>query len=176
MTPLRLLLTGYLLVAATPLLRPDGSAPVSSARADFPGWPVHFQHHRLTPLEMDPSVLEAFSSFPGKVQAFDSDGGRWILRWIHQPSRQVHPAAHCLRAAGYQIHPQGLQRDPYEMTWAHFEATRDGTVLDVHEQISDTRGEVWTDVSAWYWDAVRGATSGPWWAVTRIQQTSPNER
>jgi len=176
MTPLRLLLMGYLLVAATPLLRPDGATAGSSSRSDFPGWPGHFQHYRLSPLEMDPSVLEAFSSFPGKVQAFDSDGGRWILRWIYRPSRQVHPAAHCLRSAGYQIDHQGLERDPYEVSWAHFEAGRDGSRLNVHEQIFDDRGKVWTDVSAWYWNAVRGTTLGPWWAVTRIQETSPNER
>lgn len=173
MIPLRLILIAYILVAVTPLIRPSATGNSSPAPADFPGWPSHFQHHRLTPLEMPPKVMASFASFPGKVQGFDSAGGRWILRWIYQPSRQVHPATHCFRGAGYAIEPRGLERDPYEIRWSHFQASRDGTTLTVHEQISDSRGNVWTDVSSWYWDAVRGATQGPWWAVTRIQEIKP---
>jgi hypothetical protein len=38
--------------------------------------------------------------------------------------------------------------------------------LYVREVIADSHGNRWTDVSAWYWAAVRGETQGPWWAIT----------
>jgi len=35
----------------------------------------------------------------------------------------------------------------------------------VYERIHDNSAETWTDVSAWYWSAMR-KDSGSWWAIT----------
>ena len=41
--------------------------------------------------------------------------------------------------------------------------------MRVRERIYDGAGHGWTDVSAWYWDALRGYSPGPWWAVTIVE-------
>jgi hypothetical protein len=30
--------------------------------------------------------------------------------------------------------------------------------------IRDEHGAIWPDVSAWYWNAMFGASLGPWWS------------
>ena len=38
--------------------------------------------------------------------------------------------------------------------------------LRVYERIYDDHSNTWTDTSAWYWSALLGNTTGPWWSVT----------
>jgi hypothetical protein len=34
----------------------------------------------------------------------------------------------------------------------------------VCEVIRDNRSESWPDASSWYWNALFGASTGPWWS------------
>jgi hypothetical protein len=54
-----------------------------------------------------------------------------------------------------------------------FDASRGGTRLRVCESIRDSAGGEWTDVSSWYWAALLGRSSGPWWATTVAERTPP---
>jgi hypothetical protein len=89
-----------------------------------------------------------------------------VLRWITSASRAVHPIADCFRAHGYDVQQGVLAKDPSGRVWTEFVAQRDGEHWRVRERIHDEQGGSWSDVSAWYWAALGGATPGPWWAVT----------
>lgn len=147
-----------LLAALVPLFSAD-SSPVELS--DFPGWPSHFEGRLLEEGELRPEEVRFYrTSFPGKVGRF-SDGQREIiLRWITQPTRALHPAADCFRGLGYQ-----LGKPTITDSFRAFTVEKDHLKLSVREQIKDTKGHVWTDVSAWYWDAVLGRSEGPYWVV-----------
>ena len=152
-----------LIAAAMPLLStPARTVPL----ADFPGWPTHFEGMPLQPLPL--SVLEQrfAEGFPGRVARF-SDGRREIVfRWIASETRKLHPAADCFRGSGYTITPQPIDVDLDGARWGSFVAERGGQRIKVRERIYDTAGNNWTDVSSWYWAALRARSQRPWWAVT----------
>jgi hypothetical protein len=85
------------------------------------------------------------------------------------PTRTLHPASDCFRAAGYLLTAANAQVDADGARWRCFVAARDGERVRVCERIVEGDFEsshAWTDVSAWYWSALRSA--GPWWAITVI--------
>ena len=140
----------------------------SEAGPAFPGWPELFEGWPWIRLR-NPGNAAAFASgFPGQTAVFrqeNENGGRIVvMRWIWEASRGVHPAADCFRASGYAIKPGGLVRDANGMLWAEFSAMSDAETWRVRERWHNDSGGMWTDVSAWYWSAIRGG--GPWWAVT----------
>jgi hypothetical protein len=45
-------------------------------------------------------------------------------------------------------------------------AARGDGVFVVCERIDASDGATWSDASSWYWHALSGQNSGPWWAVT----------
>lgn len=141
----------------------------------FPGWPDVFEGKPCRPLAHDEPRGQAWFStaFPGKIGVFAQDRHRIVLRWVHSPSRAVHPAADCFRAGGYRVDPVGLVRDREGRTWNCFTATRDSEVWRVRERLHDDGDRLaWTDVSAWYWAACRASAQGPWWAVTVMEPMS----
>ncbi len=150
--------------------------PVSSrtelADQPFPGWPASFEGLPLRRLEMSQRE-EAFSKrFPGRMASF-SDGRRTILiRWVTRTTRKLHPAADCFRGVGYKARPLALRVDPDGRRWGCTECTHGTETLRVCERIHDSTGRGWTDVSSWYWAALLGKTSGPWWAVTLVEATT----
>ncbi|MDF9826162.1 exosortase/archaeosortase family protein [Ereboglobus sp. PH5-10] len=154
--------------AVMPLAGQRGTVSTASD-ADFPGWPELFEGKPWIRLR-NPRDAAAFASgFAGKTGVFkqtgaDGAGRIVVLRWIREASRGVHPAADCFRASGFAIKPGGLVRDANDVMWSEFFATKDGETWRVRERWRDDAGGAWTDVSAWYWAAVRGR--GPWWAVT----------
>lgn len=156
-----------LLAAFVPLL------PKKSSRAEyaaFPGWPTHLSGQPLQSLPLTQGELRFEEEFPGRLGKF-SDGQREIaLRWIAEPTRLLHPATDCLKGAGYLVRPLPLSVDEAGQRWGCLEAKRQaGEIIQtirVRERLYDSAGHEWTDVSAWYWAALSGQTSGPWWAVT----------
>jgi hypothetical protein len=88
-----------------------------------------------------------------------------IMRWIAAPTRKLHAASDCFKGSGYRVKPLPLET-ANGMTWGSFAAERGTQRLHVREVITDGSGNRWTDVSAWYWAAVRGGTQAPWWAIT----------
>jgi hypothetical protein len=103
--------------------------------------------------------------FPGRVGRFTDGRREVVLRWVTRETRKLHASADCFKANGYRITALPLQRQGEEV-WSHFNATRGAVQLQVAERIAGPEGEQWSDVSAWYWAAWMGRTSGPWWAVT----------
>ncbi len=163
-------LLGLLLLGAA--VRPLG--PVTPAMVDqasaFPGWPASFEGRALVPLVASEREARFAAGFPGRVVAF-SDGERTVvLRWVSAETRKLHPALHCLRGLGYAVQPGPVWRDASGQCWGTIRAERAGRTLQVRERIADGAGSEWTDVSAWWWDAWRGRSEGPWWAVTVLEE------
>jgi exosortase/archaeosortase family protein len=143
---------------------------VQADAAAFSGWPETFEGRPLTPLEFSEREARFAAGFPGRIGAF-SDGERTILlRWVPHETRQLHPALHCLRGLGYAVQPGPVRCDAAGRNWGSTQAQRDGRTRRIYERISDGAGHEWTDVSAWWWDAWRGVSVGPWWAVTVFEE------
>lgn len=144
-----------------------GSALASSTAvaSDF-AWPDTFEGHALR--EMPPSGVNArfMREFPGKIRIC-TDGERTIvMRWLLQPTRQLHPASDCYRASGYAIKWLPMHIDSEGKAWSSFEATQRGHTFRVREIIVDRSRSTWTDPSSWYWSAMLNKTSSPWFAIT----------
>ena len=152
-------------------LRPFWTAdrPGAETGSAFPGWPEAYEGRALVPLIASEREARFAGGFPGRVAAF-SDGERTVvLRWVPRETRKLHPALHCLRGLGYAVQPGPVWRDERGRCWGTIVAQRAGRRLRVRERIADAAGAEWTDVSAWWWDAWRGRSVGPWWAVTVLE-------
>jgi exosortase/archaeosortase family protein len=143
----------------------DLRAKPAATDAGFPGWPEMFEGKPWIRLRKPETAAAFASGFSGQTAVFkQADNRIVVMRWIREASRGVHPAADCFRASGYTVKPGGLVRDANGVMWAEFFATLNGETWRVRERWHDENGGAWTDVSAWYWSAVRGG--GPWWSVT----------
>lgn len=155
-------LVACVLAALAPLASPR---PAPVVTANFPGWPTTFEGHPLRALELTAVERRFVPSFPGRIGRF-SDGPREIImRWISVPTRKLHAASDCFKGSGYRVTPLPLETTAGS-TWGAFSAESHEQRLHVREAVIDGNGKRWTDVSAWYWAAVRGETQGPWWAIT----------
>lgn len=150
--------------AVTPLL--PLSHKTKAQDQQFPGWPSQFAQQPLKVLPLNQGELRFENEFPGKLGKF-SDGTReTAIRWVTEPTRMLHPASDCLQGLGYSVQPQALWVDQEARRWGCVLATRHDQTIRVRERIYDGAGNEWTDVSAWYWAAAMGKTTGPWWAIT----------
>jgi hypothetical protein len=139
--------------------------------ADFPGWPASFEGKPLSPLPLTPIEVRFQQNFPGRVGRF-SDGEREIvIRWVDRGTRKLHASSDCFKANGYELAMRPVKIVGKER-WSGFIASRGAQQLEVHERITDGHGGQWSDVSAWYWAAQLGQTSGPWWAITVAKAAS----
>ncbi len=153
------------LAAAAPFLPARPSAPVHEA--PFPGWPATFAGRELKPLPLSPREERFVADFPGRIARFTDGQREIIIRWAARETRTLHPASDCFKGVGYSIRPLPLVTDESGARWSVFQATMNGESLRVRERVyADGGGQSWTDVSSWYWQALMGKTTGPWWAVT----------
>lgn len=166
--PLLLFIGLCLSIALLPVL-PQQHAATQASTAAFPGWPDTYQNQPLQPLPLSAQEHLFNSGFPGRIAKFQVGEQAIILRWIHAPSRKLHSAAVCYRGSTYVINHQPLYKSPQGGLWGAFQAQKDEEVIHVREQIRDQQGQMWTDVSAWYWAALLGHSQGPWWAVTEVR-------
>lgn len=155
------------LAAVMPFLR--GRSDAGAVTDGFPGWAAAPVGGELSPIALGPRERRFAEQFPGAVAAFSEGETTWVLRWVRQPTRKLHPAADCLRGAGYAVTPTAAWRDGAGVLWGASRAERDGDRFVVRERILDATGRTWTDVSAWYWSALLGRSIGPWWSLTRIE-------
>ena len=161
----------YLIACVIAALTPFVSArfesrPAGAASTTFPGWPTTFEGKTLTPLPLNEMEKRFATDFPGKIARF-SDGEREIImRWVTEPTRKLHSASDCFQGLGYRVEPLAVYRDERGSLWTSFAATNEAWRLRVRERIHSDSGETWTDVSAWYWSALRHRGSGSWWAIT----------
>jgi hypothetical protein len=144
----------------------------------FPGWPTHFAGRALHQLPLSAREQRFDTGFPGYVARFTDGRREIIIRWVTRETRKLHPSTHCLQGAGYTIQPLPLWTDQAGSHWGCVLAQRGAETLRVCERITPqleaNTGEAqsaparagWTDVSSWYWAALLGKTSGPWWAIT----------
>jgi hypothetical protein len=149
--------------ALSPLLQRGNDTALAAGR-DFPGWPTLYEGHKLTQLPLTQREDAFVRDFPGRVGRF-SDGRREIIiRWVAAPTRLLHPAADCFRGSGYSIVPMPVRRDTAGAAMSCFRASHQADRMQICEVIGNARGESWPDVSAWYWNALFGSGSGPWWS------------
>jgi len=148
------------LAALAPLL--PGRYQTAAADVHFAGWPVAYERRALTEMPLTQREIAFARDFPGRIGRF-SDGKREIIiRWVGVPTRRLHSAADCLRGIGYSITPLPARREGHAMSCLR--ASRGADIMTVCELIKDEQGLAFPDVSAWYWDALFGATRGPWWS------------
>jgi exosortase/archaeosortase family protein len=159
-----------LLAALRPLAREAEIAQTPSSVAEM--WPAEFEGRPIEPVALHAADARFAAGFPGAIAAFTDGTRRIVLRRVEQPTRKLHPAADCLRAAGFSVVPKPARRIPGSGLWAVVGARRDGDALSVREQIHDTQGRLWTDVSAWYWSALWHPESGPWVAATVFEEAA----
>lgn len=148
----------------------------STPRDGVVDWPTHLRGQPLAQLPLSPLEARFATRFPGAIARFSDGRQQWILRHVTQPTRQLHPAADCFRAAGFSIDTPRAHTADDGSAWTCFIAERDGQRQRVCERIiagtlaAPTRA--WTDVSAWYWAALT-TSSGPWWAQTVVTPLGP---
>ena len=142
------------------------SEPSRNAGADaFPGWPTEFQGRTLTPLPLTELEQRFNADFPGKIGRFTDGKREFVVRWVTEATRKLHPASDCFQGLGYSVKPLPLQRDENGSLWSSFAATKGNNRLRVYERIHNNSAETWSDVSSWYWAALRHG-DGSWWAIT----------
>ncbi|MCB0344806.1 MAG: hypothetical protein KDD66_06805 [Bdellovibrionales bacterium] len=156
----------HAIAALAPFVGGISSAEKVTGNAKFPGWPESFRGSLLSQLELSERERLFIKDFPGKIARF-SDGGREIIiRWVEHPTRKLHPAADCLKGAGYKVSPLPIAIDAVGDRWGCVLAARGADASRVCERIEDDDGQGWTDVSSWFWNAVLRSSNGPWWALT----------
>lgn len=163
--PLRISLILCTIVAAcVPIVL--GHQGTDSMSRNFPGWPKQFEGLDLKPIPATPVQEQFMSGFPGRIAAFTAGSKTVVLRYIEQPTRQLHASSDCYRGAGYSIHWLPIVTEKDGTRWSSFRAEKGAENQLVRERIFDGKGSSWTDVSAWYWATVMRQTSKPWWGFT----------
>ncbi len=149
-------------------------AAIPERQAGFDGWPDSLDGMTLQELPLTERERQFIEGFPGRIARF-SDGRReYIMRWVSEPTRSLHPASDCFRGSGYAVRHAPVVIDRSGRAWGSFEAQRGETILRVRERVYQVSGsESWTDIPAWFWSALLGQSHGPWIAVTIAEQRSP---
>jgi exosortase/archaeosortase family protein len=161
--------------ALVPLLRSSVSAAPVEPVAQFPGWEHAPVPGTAVKRQLSDDDRRFAQSFPGRIATFSDGNEIWIVRWVAQPTRKLHPGADCLRAAGFSVTPGDAFQSSTGELWSGARARRNGKSFRVKERIYDEQGDSWTDVSAWYWEAMLSRTAGPWWAVTWLTEEPGRE-
>ncbi|NJD06160.1 MAG: exosortase/archaeosortase family protein [Methylococcaceae bacterium] len=164
--PLQLAAALFLAAAVAGTAAP--APPAEPVEAD-PDWWEALPPQGLIRLALTPQDQNWLRHFPGAVARFGDGRREWLVRHVETPTRSLHPAADCFRAMGYEVTAAKVH-ELDGIRWGCFHATGPSGSRQVCERILDSRGRAWTDVSAWYWDAVLGRTQGPWWAVTMAER------
>jgi hypothetical protein len=82
----------------------------------------------------------------------------------------LHSAQDCFTAAGFDLQRLSPATVAEDGIWQVWEARRgDDRPLIVCEHIRSAEGDLFTDVSAWYWQALRHPEEGPWLAITWVR-------
>ena len=153
--------------ATVPLLEPSLDVPVPVE--GFPGWPTELLGHELRKVPLGEREARFFEVLPGYVARFTDGERQYVLRWVKQATRHLHPAVECFRGTGYEIGERSSWIDPEGRHWGSFEARRGELAVSVRELVYDEAGHTWADVSAWFWAALLGETSGPYWSLMVVE-------
>src|SRR5882724_7929766 len=130
-----------LLAAAVPFC--SGPRTKIPLRDGFPGWAAAPGLPDVTSLELGPREARFAADFPGRLGAFTNGQQTFIVRWVPQPTRKLHPASDCLRALGYTIKPSPIFVGADATEWGTHFAQHGEDKLRVRERIVDTNGKGW---------------------------------
>jgi len=155
-----------LATASTPVPSASHAAPLdlpATFRFDGVVAPLH-------PLSLSETELHFAAGFPGAIARARWGQGELIVRRVDRATRRLHPSARCLRSAGFRTGTARTVTTDDGGSWSRYTAERDGRRWLVHERIVGSGPEraTWTDVSQWFWSALRNPRSGPWRAETLI--------
>ena len=131
----------------------------------FPGWPTSFEGMPLVPLPAVEGDALFTDRFEGRMGRFRAGDREVVLRWTYRVGTGLHSGRYCYRGLGYRVAPQPARLDEDAHLWSSFHAERGEDRLLIRERVYDSEGESWPEVSAWFWDACKGRTSGPWWSA-----------
>lgn len=158
------LLAALLFASLVPLASSSGSTWTRTTE-DFPGWPADFEGAPLVRVPLSERELKFYELFPGQVARFTDGERQFVLRWVREPSRHLHPASVCFRGRGFAWESLPTSMDENGVRWGQAIATRDGEVLQVKELIQGANQRTWSDVAAWYWQASLGRAEGPYLSI-----------
>jgi len=134
-------------------------------------WPANLDGVALVELPLSELEQRFARSFPGQIGRFAWGEREVIMRRTIRPTRRMHPAADCLRAAGFVTRAEPLFRDSDGGLWGCSTARKDGRRWRVLERYLNSDGSLLaTDASAWFWQAMAQPDEGPWTAVTVIEE------
>jgi len=159
-----LFLCACALAALAPLV--PGPPPDLPLDAPFPGWPSTLFGEPLVPEPLQALEAAHARTFPGRLARFRCGERAVLAAFVTAPTRQLHPRELCLRAAGWTVTPQAGWTDGDGGRWGVLLAERNGERRRVIERAVDGAGLGWPDPSAWYWAALLGRTTGPWWYLS----------
>ena len=132
-------------------------------------WPTHFQGVPLTKQPLSALDSQWAKNFPGAIGIFRAANSQLVFRYVSRPTRSLHPSRDCMQAAGFTVTALPIRVDREGARWSCISAIKAEERLTSCERIFDSNGESFSDVSAWYWHALLGKSTGPWWAVTVIE-------
>ncbi len=162
----------FLLACAVAAVAPLWRSRPDAVESGFPGWPTLAGGSRLVEQPLAPRDRAFAADFPGRIASFRAGSTSVLLRWTTRPTRLLHPAADCLRGAGYEVEPGPVLMGADRFLWGTAIARLGAVRLRVRERIVDARGAGFTDASSWYWAALLGQSDGPWWAWTELETVS----
>lgn len=168
-------LVACLLIAASWSFR---SAVSSGSMADASPveWPRTFRGEALESLPLSVREEHFAAGFPGQLARFRCGDGELIYRRVTRATRMLHSAQDCFTAAGFHMQRLSPHTVADDGLWQVWEARRgDDPALIVCEHIRSAEGDLFTDVSAWYWRALRHPEEGPWLAITWVRYASDVE-
>jgi hypothetical protein len=152
------------LAAAVPFGTPSASERAPSNEA-FNAWPTDFEGAALVQVPLTAKEQIFYETFPGEVARFTDGERQFILRWVPESTRRLHPAAVCFQGRGYDWEALPTSIDATGTRWGMAIATRNGEALQVRELIRGANGQSWSDVAAWHWEASLGRGTGPYLSI-----------
>jgi len=127
-------------------------------------WPLELEGKQLQMIELSGAEKGFIADFPGAVGRFTDGSREVIVRILDHETRKLHPAADCLKGAGYRVKPMPLFVDREGRNWGRVEAARGRLTIEVREIIIDSRGNTWHDASSWFWACILNKAHGPFTA------------
>lgn len=153
--------------AVVPLLaRTSGSGTLNTPP---PNWPTEILGRPVTVVQALDEEKAFAADFPGYMRRFTDGTNSYFVRVVNKETRQLHPSSDCFKGMGYSIEPQPLVLSSDGTRWSSFLARKGTACYLIMEQLHDSHGHTWTDVSEWYWHALMHETDAPWWDITIAQ-------
>jgi hypothetical protein len=131
-----------------------------------PAWPKEILGHSVIAVHSLDEEKAFASEFPGHMRRFTDGNNSYFVRIVNKETRQLHPSSDCFKGLGYSIEAKPLVVSADGSRWSSFVARKGNDNYMIMEQLHDSNGHSWSDVSEWYWHALMHESEGPWWDIT----------